>query len=61
MSETEVAKGMYAKGYRYILKPQCGSFEPLYAKTVSQATHLHRDYPTTTFDVRQINADGTER
>ena len=41
--ETNVAKQLYAKGYRYIIKFPDNKPEPLYVKTIGQGVKLLRE------------------
>lgn len=54
--ETEVARGMAEKGYKYIMIDTSGEIDPLYAKTPQMAAELMReDYPDKKFDVQPID------
>ena len=53
------AAEMYGRGYRHKLTPTDYSFQPLFVKTISQASYVMRElYPENKFFVQEVFEDG---
>jgi len=55
MTDNDMDKGMFAKGYRYKLVPTSGAFAPLYGKRIEQIGELLRDYHSDRFIITTLS------